>query len=225
MIKRFGSFMASHREALLLLYWIPHFIWYELVVHFTPMMNYHIIHSPLDDAIPFSEIFIIPYSMWFFYIAAVQLYFLIKDRTDFINVTKLLYISLISSMLVCTFYPSTHTLRPDVFPRDNLLTDAVKFLDSIDTPDMPAGILPSMHALVSLVLAAAVLKSRCLRGKPVIKTAACVLSALICASTVLIKQHSVIDVYLAVAFFVPIYIVVYHIWKTKPPADMPAEYF
>ena len=82
----------------------------------------------------------------------------------------------------------------------------------------PACILPSMHVLVSLVLAAAVLKSECLRGKTLIKAGACVLSVLICAATVFIKQHSIVDVYAACALFVPIYFAVYFIWKTKEEA-------
>ena len=143
------------KEALLLLYWVPHFLWFELITYLTPRMNPHVIYSPLDDRIPFLEMFILPYVLWYFYIAAVQLYFLFKNKKDFLDVTKLLYIALFVSMLVCTLYPSTHELRPAVFPRENLLSAAVGFLYSIDNPTMPACILPSMHVLVSLVLAAA----------------------------------------------------------------------
>ena len=143
------------KEALLLLYWVPHFLWFELITYLTPRMNPHVIYSPLDDRIPFLEVFILPYVLWYFYIAAVQLYFLFKNKKDFLDVTKLLYIALFVSMLVCTLYPSTHELRPAVFPRENLLSAAVGFLYSIDNPTMPACILPSMHVLVSLVLAAA----------------------------------------------------------------------
>ena len=207
------------KEALLLLYWVPHFLWFELITYLTPRMNPHVIYSPLDDRIPFLEVFILPYVLWYFYIAAVQLYFLFKNKKDFLDVTKLLYIALFVSMLVCTLYPSTHELRPAVFPRENLLSAAVGFLYSIDNPTMPACILPSMHVLVSLVLAAAVLKADCMRGKPAVKTGACVLSILICAATVFIKQHSIIDVYVACALFVPIYLIVYHFWKTNTPPD------
>lgn len=207
------------KEALLLLYWVPHFLWFELITYLTPRMNPHVIYSPLDDRIPFLEVFILPYVLWYFYIAAVQLYFLFKNKKDFLDVTKLLYIALFVSMLVCTLYPSTHELRPAVFPRENLLSAAVGFLYSIDNPTMPACILPSMHVLVSLVLAAAVLKADCMRGKPAVKTGACVLSILICAATVFIKQHSIIDVYVACALFVPIHLIVYRFRKTKTPPD------
>lgn len=31
---------------------------------------YHVMHTALDDMIPFEEIFIVPYLMWFLYVAA-----------------------------------------------------------------------------------------------------------------------------------------------------------
>ena len=93
------------------------------------------------------------------------------------------------------------------------------FLYSIDNPTMPACILPSMHVLVSLVLAAAVLKADCMRGKPAVKTGACVLSILSGSAKVFIIHESIIDVYVACALFVPIYLIVYHFCKTKTPPD------
>ena len=71
------------KEALLLLYWVPHFLWFELITYLTPRMNPHVIYSPLDDRIPFLEMFILPYVLWYFYIAAVQLYFLFKNKRTF----------------------------------------------------------------------------------------------------------------------------------------------
>ena len=37
--------------------------------------GYHLIHTPFDDMIPFCEFFVIPYFMWFGYIAWSVLYF------------------------------------------------------------------------------------------------------------------------------------------------------
>ena len=42
---------------------------------------YHVIHFPLDDYIPFCEYFIIPYLLWFAYIAAVYVWLFLHDRT------------------------------------------------------------------------------------------------------------------------------------------------
>ena len=36
---------------------------------------YHVMHTALDDMIPFEEIFIVPYLMWFLYVAATLAFF------------------------------------------------------------------------------------------------------------------------------------------------------
>ena len=36
----------------------------------TVTSNYHIMHSSLDDMIPFNEYFVIPYLLWFAYVTA-----------------------------------------------------------------------------------------------------------------------------------------------------------
>ena len=216
MLSKTKNYIKNNKRCLLLLYWVLHFAWYEVMVDLTPLLGPYVIYSPLDDLIPFCELFIIPYSVWFFYIAAVELYTLVKgSRKDFIDLSKMLTISLFVSMLIATVFPSTHELRPIDFPRDNFLTECVKFLYKIDNPLIPAVIMPSMHVLVSLVLATVVIKSGCYEGKVKVKISACVLSVFICASTVFTKQHSILDVFAAIGLYVIIYIVTYHIWKTK----------
>ena len=43
-------------------------------------VRYMIIHMNIDDYIPFCEVFIVPYLLWFLYIPAVLLYLFFKDR-------------------------------------------------------------------------------------------------------------------------------------------------
>ena len=40
---------------------------------------YHVMHTALDDMIPFEEIFIVPYLMWFLYVAAIHRIFLLSE--------------------------------------------------------------------------------------------------------------------------------------------------
>ena len=61
--------MKKYRHAWVLLYgfiYMPWFIWLEKHVR----QGYYLIHSPLDDYIPFVEYFIVPYFLWFVFIAA-----------------------------------------------------------------------------------------------------------------------------------------------------------
>ncbi len=47
--------------------------------------KYHVMQTALDERIPFIEYFIVPYLMWFAFIAVVFLYFFFTDVQDFIS--------------------------------------------------------------------------------------------------------------------------------------------
>ena len=53
--------------------------------------RYHVMHSVVDDWIPFNEYFIIPYFLWFAYIAAVILWFFFTNKEDYYRVCILLF--------------------------------------------------------------------------------------------------------------------------------------
>ena len=77
-------------------------------------VRYHIIDSSLDDKIPFCEYFIIPYLLWFLYIAVTVGYFLFfnENTTEFWSLILNLAIgmTLIFDCILCiskrTEYPS-----------------------------------------------------------------------------------------------------------------------
>ena len=52
------------------LYWVVYLIWF-FWLDLTVTDPKYIIHSPLDDFIPFNEWFIFPYGSWFFLLAGV----------------------------------------------------------------------------------------------------------------------------------------------------------
>ena len=71
-------------------------------------VRYHIIDSSLDDKIPFCEYFIIPYLLWFLYIAVTVGYFLFfnENTTEFwsliLNLAIGMTLFLIVSYLCCS---------------------------------------------------------------------------------------------------------------------------
>ena len=97
------------------------------------------------------------------------------------------------AVIVYVAFPSCQELRPETFPRDNVLTRLVGLLYSADTN---TGVCPSLHVAFSFGIASAWLKEqttpRWVRGGIVI---ACVLAAL---STMFIKQHSAVDFFAAI---------------------------
>lgn len=200
------EFVKARPEAWLLLYWPIHTVIYMVLNKLTPYMNYHVIYSPTDDKIPFIEYFVLPYDLWFFYIAATLLYFLWKNKRDYLRTSFMLISGMAISTLICFIYPSMHELRPVVFARENICTALVKALYETDNP---AVIFPSMHVLISLLLAISLWTAECMKGKTAVRIAGTVLSVLICMATVFIKQHSILDVYFALVMVIPICIVTY----------------
>lgn len=66
--KKLKTLMHTYSHAWVLLYAFIYFPWFTyLERHVTD--NYFVIHSIFDDYIPFCEYFIIPYLLWFAYIA------------------------------------------------------------------------------------------------------------------------------------------------------------
>ena len=52
---------------------------------------YHVMHTALDDMIPFEEIFIVPYLMWFLYVAATIAFFFFRNRDDYYRLCTFLF--------------------------------------------------------------------------------------------------------------------------------------
>lgn len=73
---------------------------------------YHVIHFPLDDYIPFCEYFIIPYLLWFAYIAVVYVWLFFHDRPNFFRYIAFIYAGMTLFLIISTLYPNGHLLLP-----------------------------------------------------------------------------------------------------------------
>ena len=96
-------------------------------------------------------------------------------------------------MAIYIVFPSRQDLRPEVFPRDNVLTQLMGFIYTVDTN---TGVCPSLHVGYSLGIA-----STWLREKSVPKAFRVfivVWAAFICLSVAFVKQHSVVDIFAAI---------------------------
>ena len=153
--------------------------------------NYHVIHSAIDDEIPFIEYFIVPYLLWFVFIAAVMLYFFFTDVEGFYRLAKLMFAGMTIFLIVSTLVPNGLNIRPYAFERDNIFVDMVKLLYRADTP---TNVMPSIHVYNSLAACIAISQSRALQKHRAVCTGAYALAALIIMATMFLKQHSVIDV-------------------------------
>jgi len=183
--------------------YLPWFIFLEKTV-----IHYTIIHVTLDDYIPFCEYFIIPYLLWFVYIAVFFLYFFFTDKQSYYKLCIFLFTGMTVSMLICTFFPNGTNLRVAVDGSKNICSRLVAMVHAADTP---TNIFPSVHAYNSLGIHFSIINSQALREKVWLRRCSFLLMIAICLSTVVLKQHSVIDVAGAVILAYVMYPFVYGI--------------
>lgn len=191
------EFMKKYRHAWLILTYMPiYLLWFFLLEH-TVTEDYYVIHSALDSYIPFNEWFIIPYLLWFPFIAAAVLYFIFYDKKEYYRLCGVLISGMTVFLIVSTVFPNGLSIRPDLttLGRDNLLLDLIKALHKADTS---TNVCPSIHVYNSLAVCLAVFTSAHLKGNCFVKAGTLLLTVLICMSTVFLKQHSVVDVFCAI---------------------------
>lgn len=187
----FIQLIQKYRHALpLIIYGIIYLAWFGHLER-TVTSRYQIIHVAFDDYIPFCEVFVIPYLLWFAYVAVVVMYFFFRDKDDYFRTCTFLFTGMTIFLLVSTLWPNGHHLRPYTMPRDNIFTQLVSMLYRADTP---TNLWPSIHVYNSLGCHIAVMKSQRLKNLKGIRAGSLILCVSIIMSTVLIKQHSLFDV-------------------------------
>lgn len=197
--------LQKYKHAWVFLYVLIYMPWFlYLEKHVTT--DFHIIHISLDDKIPFNEYFIIPYLLWFAFIAVTIGYFFFTDKTGFYKLTAFLFTGMTIFLIVSTLYPNGQTLRPTEFARDNIFVDMVKTLYRTDTP---TNILPSIHVFNSIGAYIAISHSEKLKQIKAIRYGTFVLALLIILATMFLKQHSIIDVITAGIMAAVMYQVIY----------------
>ncbi len=168
--------------------------------------HYHVVHMSIDEHIPFLEIFIVPYLLWFAYIAVVVVYFAFKDKEDYYKVCVFLATGMTIFLVVSALWPNGHHLRLLAVPRDNIFTRMIAALWQTDTS---TNIVPSIHVYNSIGAHLAIAKSKHFENRRGIKLASLILCVSIILSTVFIKQHSVFDMITAFLMAVAVYVLVY----------------
>jgi membrane-associated phospholipid phosphatase len=153
--------------------------------------DYAIMHVTLDDLIPFNEYFVVPYVLWFVYMFVAFWYFFFTSKQEFYRMCTFLIAGMTISLLICTFFPNGTDLRVEVDPKQNVFCWLVHFIHRADTA---TNVFPSIHAYNSIGVHSAVMNSRSLKNKLIVRRASFLLMMTICLSTVFLKQHSVVDV-------------------------------
>lgn len=172
-------------------YAVFYFVCFILLEHRD--VEVHLISCPLDQMIPFCEWFIIPYYLWFVYITVFLIWFTLGPATsgEFHRYGFYLCTGMTLFLFISWVWPNGLQLRPETFPRDNILTTIVKGLYKTDTS---TNVFPSIHVFNSVATCIAIWDSYYFKKKYFVRWGTLILTVLIVLSTMFLKQHSVIDV-------------------------------
>ncbi|MDE6313277.1 MAG: phosphatase PAP2 family protein [Lachnospiraceae bacterium] len=184
------------------LIYIPWFMYLEK--HVTT--DYHVIHMNIDDKIPFLSVFIIPYLLWFIYVASLLVYEFFTSADEFRKNCIFLFTGMTIFLIVSTIYPNGHHLRPVSFDDNSIFTQLVQALYRTDTS---TNLFPSIHVYNSLGTHIALMRSKRLKDKKILHIFSFLLMCSICMATVFLKQHSMFDVITAFIMAAAIYPLVY----------------
>lgn len=207
------DFIKKYSHAVAILY-LPFYLFCFTGLERRNIEDYYVVESKLDALIPFCEWFVIPYFLWFVYIAVTFAYFFWADKQDFIRLCIFLFTGMTICLVIYYVWPNGQNLRPDLttLARENIFTRILAMLYSTDTH---TNVCPSIHTFNSVGACIAIYKSKKLKSKQAIRIGALILTVSICLSTVFLKQHSILDVFWALVLAVPMYLLAYRLIKLK----------
>ena len=142
--------------------------------------------TSVDYAVPFVRFFVLPYSIWIFYIYACLIYFFIKDIKVYYR-TLLIYTL---CALLCYFIYSifqTTVPRPYLVGND-IFTQLTKY---VYNRDLPYNCFPSIHCFSCYLVMKSIYKSQF--KNRLNQTLIYSMSTTIILSTFLVKQHAILD--------------------------------
>ena len=180
--------------AFYLVFYLSVFHWLEVNITVPEVW----VHCRLDDLIPFCKYAVIPYFAWFVWIPFTLFYLLWKaPRADFWRLCLPLFAGMTIALAVYVVVPNGLDLRPYRVYGSDFFARTVRQLYTTDTA---TNVCPSIHVFNSVTLMMAYYRGRIFDEprRRWMRPAAAVLCVSIIASTVLLKQHSCIDVVLGI---------------------------
>jgi len=183
----------EYRHLWTLLFWPVYAVLFFLIGAIVEKGDYYVVHCALDDMIPFCEIFVIPYIIWFPFWILMGVYTLCFEVPTYIRYTKYLIVTLGLSLSIYVLWPNGQNMWPDPLPRQNFFTWIVSI---IYETDHPTNVCPSEHVSTAFGVVFAAMDSKRFSGKRSI--AFWIIAILITLSVVFIKQHSALDILAAI---------------------------
>ena len=208
---RLKDFLKDNRH-----FWLSLYVPVFLVLFFTVERlvpedtAYWVSYISFDDAIPFWEVFVVPYCLWYPWLLATGLFLMFTDKDGFLKYMTFIIAGFTVSLLFCALVPNGQNLRPARFERENVF---IRLLGRIYAVDTCTNVFPSIHVVGCIAGAGAAFRSEKMRR---FRLLSLLLAVLISASTVLVKQHSLLDVIGGAALGTILYLFIYVIpWARR----------
>ena len=187
------------------------------------------VSSWFDKYIPYVSWFVIPYILWFPFVGIIITIMGFHDKKEFFRLLTSMYIGMTICNIIYFLIPNGQPLRVALTANEGNILDRLVY--SLYLNDTPTNCTPSIHVLFSVATNIAVFKSKVFKNNIFAKISLTIISIAIILSTMFIKQHSIIDVVLALALSSVIYVVVYKIdWESafdrfrQKRAEIPTKY-
>ena len=164
--------------------------------------NPFLIGSALDSKIPFNIIGIIPYCIWYFFLFIIPFIYYRKDKKVYIKYLICYVLMSLVGDIIYFIYP-TYVNRPAI-EGSGILYYMAKIVFAVDNP--PVNCFPSLHCAIAVLWILFTTKE--IKLKWYYKVSIIIISLLIIPSTLIIKQHVIIDTVVGVILSLIIYIVI-----------------
>jgi len=150
--------------------------------HWIQYRHAFLVNTSLEDRIPFVPQFVYLYIFGYLMLLLFPLFF-VRNKADFYLLTKGILFIIVSSGIVFCVFPTT-TLRPS-FTVSSFTLQIVNTLYELDPPN---NCFPSLHVALTAYIAIILHRLDYWKNYPLI------ISGAVCASTLFIKEHALIDI-------------------------------
>ena len=144
---------------------------------------------PLDELLPFVPQAVIPYCLWHIELAVFLLGFLrYQPRDEFLRAALTMWAGMMTALVFYLIVPNEIHLRPASLAGNGFSAVLTRLIWAMDNTK---NVCPSIHVISALIMNEETVR---VSRKPVLKIGVTVLNAAIIVATMLLKQHSIIDV-------------------------------
>ncbi len=183
-------FLAQRKHLLLILVYPLVVFGFFFLKPFNTAPRFFMEWPGVDGAIPFLPFMIIPYFFWYAAVAFPFFWLGWRDGPGFIRYCWFIYGAMSSTYMLYLLFPNGQNLRPNLEGMTGWAVEAIRWLYSHDAP---RNVNPSLHVIDTMAVWFALGRDRFL-GRPWFQVVLALVCLAIIASTVFVKQHSLVDV-------------------------------